>query len=218
MRAWTFRIRTLPLLRRPHRPRPQGRPLEPPGPVRRMSSRSRGRPASPAGTRHSLPSLGLRTTSSVRPISVNARTMTITQMPGGNRYHHAPVDAAPAFVALSSMLPQGVAERVSKAEEGQRGLRQDDDRDRQRGVRDHQWHHVGEDVLGHLLRVAVAKHLGPLQVGTSLDAQGLRPDQTCRSGHDVTPRTRISYPDRVDRGPPRARRRAGGTESPGTSP
>ena len=124
---------------------------------------------------------------------LKASTTSTTQIPGAARYHHAPAEMAPLEKASSRIVP-GHRGRIAKAEEGQRRLGQDGDRHGQRRIRQHQWHDVGQHVPRHLVQVARAEGLGPLQVGPALDGECLGPDQPGGGG----PRGHPDHDDDVE--------------------
>ena len=163
-----------------------GRRRAPRAPGRRAVAVGDRRGPRVSSRRHRLGAVaaaGRAMASSARPTRVNASTTRTTQMPGGSRYHQAPVRdragwrtrrraSCPRTTAGGSPRPRKdsvVSDRIAIG-------------DGQRRVGEHQRHHVGQHVPGHLVPVAAAERPGPLDVGPGLDGQGLGPHQPGRAG------------------------------------
>ena len=142
-----------------------------------LSGRSRKRRTDRWPTRRR----GLSASSIAMPIIVQARMTSVTQTPGGTIAHQASLRTASPVEGVLDQLPPGDERRVAEAEEGDVGLGEDRDRDREHRVGDEERHHLRQHVLADQPLVAGAQRTGARDVGSLADALRLGADEPGRA-------------------------------------
>ena len=140
-----------------------------------------GRRRKPLAERCETLRRGLSASSIARPIRLQARIIRATATPGRHdRPPGARADRGPLEGVLDH-LPERDPARVAEAEEGERRLVEDRDRDRQHRVRDQERRDLRQHVAEDDPQVPGAERPRALDVGALADALDLRADDPRRA-------------------------------------